>query len=62
MNIASFYSTALLTMQKIYNIKATGFYFDYSKSYYKDAIDKVYEYYKDKIKIIDLDEFKKSRL
>jgi hypothetical protein len=42
--VASFYSTALLTMKNIYKMEAESFIFDYTESEYQNAIDLVYEY------------------
>lgn len=53
--ISSFYSTALFTMKKIYKIEVESFKFDYSNYENKEDIDKVYDYYKDEMSIIDLD-------
>lgn len=54
--IASFYSTALLTMKNIYGIHCESFYFDFSKSKYKDVIESVYQYYKKEMRIIYLND------
>jgi len=54
--IASFYSTALITLEKIYGVEAVAFKFNYATSIYKDDIDLVYEYYAKSIKIIDEDD------
>jgi len=54
--VASFYSTALLTMKNIYNLKVESFMFDYQDSEYKEIIENVYDYYKDYLEIIDLDD------
>jgi hypothetical protein len=51
--VASFYSTAVLTMKYIYNIEAECFLFDYNDSQYRTLIDEVYDYYK---KVIDVKE------
>jgi hypothetical protein len=54
--VASFYSTALLTMKNIYGIEAESFMFDYQHSKYKEIIENVYDYYKDYLEVIDLDD------
>jgi len=55
-NVASFYSTALLTMKNIYNIEAHSFRFDYSHSKYKIAIDNVYSYYEKYFEVKNLND------
>lgn len=52
--IASFYSSALYTMHKIYDCKSVAFSFDYSNSTYKCNIDNIYEYYKKYMKVVRL--------
>lgn len=52
--IASFYSTALLTMKNIYNLHSQAFLFNYKGSEHEAAIDDIYLYYADKVKIINL--------
>lgn len=52
--VVSFYSTALYTMQKMYSVNTIAFSFNYESSKYKKAIDDVYNYYKDEMKIISL--------
>ncbi|UTJ07339.1 alpha-2,8-polysialyltransferase family protein [Arcobacter roscoffensis] len=52
--VASFYSTALFTMNKIYCCNSNAFKFDYEKSIYKESIDKVYHDYANKIKVLEL--------
>jgi len=52
--VASFYSTALLSMKNIYGIKSESFYFDFSTSKYKDSIESVYNYYKKEMKVINI--------
>lgn len=54
--VASFYSTALLSMQNIYGIQSESFYFDFSNSEHKESIDSVYEYYKKEMKVINLND------
>ncbi len=54
--VSSFYSTAIFTMNKIYNLEAECFRFDYSNSEYKDAIDEVYSFYKKEMKVINLND------
>ncbi|WP_305838823.1 polysialyltransferase family glycosyltransferase [Photobacterium leiognathi] len=51
--VSSFYSTALLTMKEIYKIEADAFVFDYNNSEHKDAIKETYDYYKDKLNMIN---------
>jgi len=52
--VASFYSTALLTMKNIYGMEAEGFLFNYTDSKYKKAIDNVYTYYEKYFKVHNL--------
>lgn len=52
--VVSFYSTALYTMQTMYNLKAISFMFEYDNSKYKDAIDNVYNYYKREMDVVSL--------
>ena len=52
--IASFYSTALLTMKNIYVIEAEGFMFDFKDSQYKKIIQNVYDYYGKYFEVQDL--------
>lgn len=52
--IVSFYSTALFTMSKIYDCESYAFKFDYSNYLNKKNIDKVYEYYKKEMKVVDI--------
>ncbi len=54
--VASFYSTALLSMKNIYGIEPESFYFDFSASEHKDSIESVYDYYKNEMKVIELHE------
>ncbi len=54
----SFYSTALLTMQKIYGAEVESYVFNYENSKYKDEIDSVYDYYRSIIDVIDLPELR----
>jgi hypothetical protein len=54
--VASFYSTALLSMQNIYGIQSESFYFDFSNSEHKESIESVYEYYKKEMKVINLND------
>jgi len=54
--VASFYSTALLSMQNIYNLKAESFMFDCQHSEHKEIIENVYDYYKSYFEVIDLDD------
>jgi len=54
--ICSLYSTALLTMKKIYRVEVESFKFDYSESEYKNIIDNVYEYYSKYIEVKELDD------
>jgi hypothetical protein len=42
--IISFYSTALITLQKIYQVETIGYKFDYSQSIHKDNIKIAYDY------------------
>ncbi|WP_457564273.1 polysialyltransferase family glycosyltransferase [Caminibacter sp.] len=51
----SFYSTALITLKKLYEIEVESLLFDYTSSKHKNAIEKVYEYYKKHIKVTDID-------
>ncbi len=53
--VSSFYSSALMTMQNIYQIKAEAFNFDYRGSIYEKSIDNVYEFYENKMKVINLE-------
>lgn len=53
--LLSFYSSALLTMKRMYALEVESFSFDYQTSKHKDAIDTVYKYYQNHIKVIDLD-------
>ena len=41
----SFYSTALLTMKKLYGIEVKSCYFNYESSIYKNDIDTIYSFY-----------------
>jgi len=52
--VASFYSTALLTMKNIYGIEAEGFMFNFKESEYKKLIQNVYDYYGKYFKVQDL--------
>ncbi len=52
--VSSFYSSALMTMQNIYKIKAEAFNFDYKGSIYEKNIDNVYNFYKNEIKVVSL--------
>jgi len=55
--VVSFYSAALVTINQLYpNLEVTSFHFDYSKSKYKYAIDKVYNYFKNYIEVVNLDD------
>lgn len=51
--IVSFYSTALITLSKIYDVETIAFKFDYSLSEHRDAIDRVYDYYAKYISVIE---------
>lgn len=51
--IASFYSSALITLEKIYGVEIVAFKFDYTSSSFKDEIDLVYKYYEKSFKIIE---------
>jgi len=42
--IISFYSTALITLSKIYKVETIGYKFDYSKSKHKNNIQRAYDY------------------
>ena len=50
--IASFYSTALITLSKIYQVETIAFKFDYSRSLNATEIEKVYGYCKNHITVI----------
>ena len=54
--VSSFYSTALLTMNKIYNLEAECFKFNYSNSIHVSVIDEVYSFYQKEMKVINLDD------
>jgi len=54
--VSSFYSTAILTMNKIYNLEAECFKFNYSHSIHVHAIDEVYSFYQKEMKVINLDD------
>lgn len=49
--VASFYSTALLTLKKIYFIDVESFYFDFSGNKEKECIEKVYKFNKKYMRI-----------
>jgi hypothetical protein len=53
--IISFYSTALITLSKIYKVEAVAFKFDYSSSIHKKAIDDVYSYCSKYMQVIDVE-------
>lgn len=55
--VSSFYSSALMTMQNIYNIEAEAFSFNYKGSIYEESIDNVYMFYENKMKIISLEPY-----
>lgn len=52
--VASFYSTALISMRNIYNLEVECFRFNYKKSKYKEEIDSVYDYYEKEMNVISL--------
>ncbi len=54
--VSSFYSTAILTMNKIYNLEAECFKFNYSNSIHVSAINEVYSFYQNEMKVINLDD------
>ncbi len=54
--VSSFYSTAILTMNKIYNLEAECFKFNYSNSIHASAIDEVYSFYRKEMKVLNLDD------
>lgn len=54
--VASFYSTAVLTIKYLYNIEAECFLFNYSSSKYREDIDSVYSYYSKFLKVTDIND------
>lgn len=52
--IISFFSTALITLSKIYKVKTIGYKFDYSSSKHKNNIQRSYEYCSQFFEIKDL--------
>lgn len=54
--VASFYSTALITMKNIYNLHSQAFLFNYKGSIHQEAIDDIYFYYTNKIDVLDSNE------
>jgi len=54
--VSSFYSTAIFTMNKIYNLEAECFRFNYSDSMHASAIDEVYKFYEKEMKVINLND------
>lgn len=53
--VASFYSTALLTIKYIYNCDIVSFKYDYGDSKNKDDIDQVYNFYEKHINVVALE-------
>ena len=51
--IISFYSTALITLSKIYKVEAVAFKFDYKLSKHRKAIDAVYSYCSHYMEVIE---------
>jgi len=54
--VSSFLSTALLNMKNIYGVEVECFKFDYSHSKRRDIIENIYQYHKQYMKEIDLDD------
>lgn len=52
--VSSFYSSALLTMQNIYQVESEAFHFDYRGSVYEKSIDNIYAFYAQSMKVTDL--------